>query len=256
MRSGNYTYFVETYGCQMNKAESEALEGQLADAGWSPATDSTKADLIILNTCSVRKTAENRIYGRIGHYKHMRTQRNFKLAVIGCMSERLKDQLFNECQDIDIIVGSFQKHRLVDILEEAVVRLGHPLETAGHVVEGALAVAAASDVAVDHHAQVHARDRARVGDAEVDAGDPQVGVDEILAQVPSGDVGELLMLCAEGLAQLLAEQPAYVGCRQMQGGRDDVRGPLLGELHQVFAQVSRPPGSQPHRACGSAPSPR
>jgi len=119
MRSGNHTYFVETYGCQMNKAESEALEGQLVAAGWSPSTDSTKADLIILNTCSVRKTAENRIYGRIGHYRHLRTQRNFKLAVIGCMSERLKDQLFNECRDIDIIVGSFQKHRLVDILEEA-----------------------------------------------------------------------------------------------------------------------------------------
>lgn len=104
----------------MNKAESEALEGQLVDAGWSPTTDCTKADVIILNTCSVRKTAENRIYGRIGHYRHLRTQRNFKLAVIGCMSERLKDQLFNECRDIDIIVGSFQKHRLVDILEEAV----------------------------------------------------------------------------------------------------------------------------------------
>jgi len=120
MRSGNSTYFVETYGCQMNKAESEALEGQLVGAGWSPTTDSNKADLIILNTCSVRKTAENRIYGRIGHYRHLKTQRNFKLAVIGCMSERLKDQLFNECRDIDIIVGSFQKHRLVDILEEAV----------------------------------------------------------------------------------------------------------------------------------------
>ena len=120
MRSGNHTYFVETYGCQMNKAESEALEAQLVDAGWSPTTDSTKADLIILNTCSVRKTAENRIYGRLGHYRHLKTQRNFKLAVVGCMSERLKDKLFNECRDIDIIVGSFQKHRFVDVLEEVI----------------------------------------------------------------------------------------------------------------------------------------
>ncbi len=119
MNSGNRTYFVETYGCQMNKAESEALERQLIEAGWSPSADAEAADLIIINTCSVRKTAENRIYGRISHYRNLRSRRSFKLAVIGCMSERLKDELFKKCAEIDILIGSFQKHRLVDVLDEA-----------------------------------------------------------------------------------------------------------------------------------------
>jgi tRNA-2-methylthio-N6-dimethylallyladenosine synthase len=114
------SFFIETFGCQMNKAESGALEKQLIDSGWDLAADSADADLVILNTCSVRKTAENRIYGRIGFYKHLKTLKNFKLAVIGCMSERLKDQLFKERSEIDILIGSFQKHRLVDIIDEAI----------------------------------------------------------------------------------------------------------------------------------------
>ena len=60
MGSPEHTFFIETYGCQMNKAESEALRGRMRAAGWKDAQDSSSARLIIINTCSVRKTAEDR----------------------------------------------------------------------------------------------------------------------------------------------------------------------------------------------------
>ena len=61
-------YWLETYGCQMNKAESNHLENELHENGWVEAAAVEEADLVILNTCSVRTTAENRIWGRIGFF--------------------------------------------------------------------------------------------------------------------------------------------------------------------------------------------
>ena len=65
-------YWLETYGCQMNTAESNALEAALQAAGMQPALRAEDADCAILNTCSVRKTAENRIWGRIGFFQHLK----------------------------------------------------------------------------------------------------------------------------------------------------------------------------------------
>jgi tRNA-2-methylthio-N6-dimethylallyladenosine synthase len=110
-------YWLETYGCQMNKAESEALEIELAEAGWEAGADSADADLVILNTCSVRRTAEERIEGRLGHFRHEKGRRDFTLAVIGCMSERLKDELASRFPEIDLVVGTFQKRRFLEALE-------------------------------------------------------------------------------------------------------------------------------------------
>ena len=84
------TYWLETYGCQMNKAESAALERDLQANGFSPAAGPQSADVVLLNTCAVRKTAEDRIWGRLGFYRHLKKERPFTLAVLGCMSERLR----------------------------------------------------------------------------------------------------------------------------------------------------------------------
>jgi tRNA-2-methylthio-N6-dimethylallyladenosine synthase len=105
-------YWFETYGCQMNKAESEALKNQLDREGWKEAGAETEADLIVINTCSVRKTAENRVWGRIGYYKHQKIHRAFKLAVVGCMAERFKNEFIRKNDTVDIIIGNFQKHFL------------------------------------------------------------------------------------------------------------------------------------------------
>ena len=67
-------YYIFTYGCQMNEADSERLAFQLEEAGYEATDDFNDADLIILNTCCVRETAESKIYGRIGELKHLKTK--------------------------------------------------------------------------------------------------------------------------------------------------------------------------------------
>lgn len=106
-------YWLENYGCQMNKAEASALEIELQNEGWEKAESEFDADLAIINTCTVRKTAENRIWGRIGHYKHLKKEKNIKLAVIGCMAENWKEQLKKDAPAVDIVAGTTGQKLLV-----------------------------------------------------------------------------------------------------------------------------------------------
>ena len=116
-------YWLETYGCQMNKAESGALELGLRERGWEPAGDLDEAELVILNTCSVRATAEERIWGRLGYFKAQKARaarrgRRLRVVLLGCMGERLKEQLFAQAPHVDVLAGTFQKHLLLEALEE------------------------------------------------------------------------------------------------------------------------------------------
>lgn len=117
------TFFFETYGCQMNKAESSAIEQLLLARGWSAADSAQTADLIIINTCSVRATAESRVNGRLGWYTALRKERcegkPFVLAVTGCMAERLKEKIRERFPAVDYVVGNFEKERFADIAAAA-----------------------------------------------------------------------------------------------------------------------------------------
>ncbi|GAB4370123.1 MAG: tRNA (N6-isopentenyl adenosine(37)-C2)-methylthiotransferase MiaB [Spirochaetales bacterium] len=110
-------YWIETYGCQMNKAESNALVQQMAKDGWILAPSPKEAELIILNTCSVRGTAETRIRGRIGYYKSLKRIHPHTLVVMGCMAERLKEKLKEEEPAVDLVVGTFQKGAFLSLLK-------------------------------------------------------------------------------------------------------------------------------------------
>ena len=135
------TYFFETYGCQMNIAESAAIEQQLIARGWTKSSSAEIADLAIINTCSVRATAENRIFGRLGWYTGLKALRSgkpgakdksldaaaeyvkdgpkpLKLAVMGCMAERLLKSLQREWPCVDYVVGTFAKQHFGDIIDE------------------------------------------------------------------------------------------------------------------------------------------
>jgi tRNA-2-methylthio-N6-dimethylallyladenosine synthase len=102
-------FFLETYGCQMNAAESFSVERELLNLGWQQADDETEADLVILNTCAVRHSAEQRIHGRIGYYQHLKQSRPLSLVVMGCMTERLKSSLRESFPAVDMLVGTFGK---------------------------------------------------------------------------------------------------------------------------------------------------
>lgn len=109
-------YWIETYGCQMNSAESYALEQALIESGMTQAQSPEEADCAILNTCSVRKSAENRIWGRIGFYQHLKESRPITLVVTGCMAERLADDFLQEAPAVDHVVGTNDKQRIAALL--------------------------------------------------------------------------------------------------------------------------------------------
>ena len=109
-------YWLETYGCQMNIAESNALELHLKGAGLIPAESAEEAAFAILNTCTVRRSADNRIWGRLGYFGALKKRQPLTLIVTGCMAERLKDDLKNDAPYVDFVIGTNDKQRIVDIL--------------------------------------------------------------------------------------------------------------------------------------------
>ena len=113
------TYFFETYGCQMNQAESASIERILMERGWSEAPSAEEADLVLINTCSVRKTAENRVAGRLAYFAALKKKRDFFLVLAGCMAERLRDEAMETYPAIDAVVGMFERHTFTDVFRAA-----------------------------------------------------------------------------------------------------------------------------------------
>lgn len=110
------TYLIETYGCQMNIAESNAIELLLMGRGMEGTTDPEKADTVIINTCSVRKTAENRIWGRLGFYSAVKKKRKIVLIVTGCMASRMREELKKECPFVDYVISNDDKAEIPNLL--------------------------------------------------------------------------------------------------------------------------------------------
>ena len=97
---------IETYGCQMNVADSEVVATMMEMAGYSLTEDDEMASAVLLNTCSIRDNAEQKIYGRISYWNALRRKlgRQIIIGVIGCMAERLKEHLIND-YGVDIVAG-------------------------------------------------------------------------------------------------------------------------------------------------------
>ncbi|MDH3890803.1 MAG: tRNA (N6-isopentenyl adenosine(37)-C2)-methylthiotransferase MiaB [candidate division Zixibacteria bacterium] len=101
------TFHITTFGCQMNLADSSTLVSILSDSGYQRVDDESKADLIILNTCSVRDKAEQRVIGRLGELqRHKLARPEMKLAVVGCMAQRLGEDLVELAPHVDIVLGT------------------------------------------------------------------------------------------------------------------------------------------------------
>ena len=136
------TYFFETYGCEMNLAESASVEQIFLRRGWTKADDVQKADMVVINTCSVRASAEDRIFGRLGFFtglKKLRAcepgakSRNMEVAasyvqqngpkpltlvVMGCMAERLLKTLQKDWPAVDYVVGTYAKTKFSEIIAD------------------------------------------------------------------------------------------------------------------------------------------
>ncbi|WGV62927.1 tRNA (N6-isopentenyl adenosine(37)-C2)-methylthiotransferase MiaB, partial [Treponema pallidum] len=112
------TYFFETYGCQMNVAESASVEQLLLARGWTKAVDAQTCDVLIINTCSVRITAETRVFGRLGLFSSLKKKRAFFIILMGCMAQRLHDKIQQQFPRIDYVVGTFAHARFESIFQE------------------------------------------------------------------------------------------------------------------------------------------
>jgi tRNA-2-methylthio-N6-dimethylallyladenosine synthase len=112
--------YIETYGCQMNFADTEIVLGILKNKGYSVAKTAEEADLILLNTCSIRDNAEQRIYGRLGNLKNLKIKKpDLLLGILGCMAERLKKDLIEEKKIVDLVVGPDEYRRLPEYIDIA-----------------------------------------------------------------------------------------------------------------------------------------
>lgn len=99
-------YYIETYGCAMNFNDSEIVASILNDSGFANTTDHTIADLIFINTCSIRENAEQRVRTRLGDFNELKKLRpDLLIGVLGCMAERLKTKFLEEEKLVDIVVG-------------------------------------------------------------------------------------------------------------------------------------------------------
>src|SRR5438094_6432926 len=113
--------FLETYGCQMNVADSELMAGVLERAGMILTERAEDADAIVLNTCAIREHAEQRVLGRLGEFARLKRQRpGLVVGVAGCMAQHLRARLLDgRARVLDLVVGPDGYRRLPELLRRA-----------------------------------------------------------------------------------------------------------------------------------------
>ena len=116
MKRGMKKVYIETYGCQMNVADTEVVFSILSKEGYERCEDINAADVIMANTCSIRDNAEQRILGRIEQFNLQRKARPGTLVgILGCMAERLKEALLDSGK-VDIVAGPDSYRKLPELL--------------------------------------------------------------------------------------------------------------------------------------------
>jgi tRNA-2-methylthio-N6-dimethylallyladenosine synthase len=110
--------YIETYGCQMNVADSELMFGVLGRAGYERTDEPSDADVLLVNTCAVRDNAEQRVIGRVGELQRFKRAGGV-LGVVGCMAQRLGPRLLEQCARVDLVAGPDAYRSLPDLLLSA-----------------------------------------------------------------------------------------------------------------------------------------
>jgi len=109
--------YIETFGCQMNEADSQSIADRAAAAGYAIVADAGEASVVVLNTCTVRDNAERRAYGRMAHFKALKlADPGMKLVVCGCLAEQDRDRMKKTAPHVDAIFGTSELTRLSDTL--------------------------------------------------------------------------------------------------------------------------------------------
>ncbi|NND02890.1 MAG: tRNA (N6-isopentenyl adenosine(37)-C2)-methylthiotransferase MiaB, partial [Acidimicrobiia bacterium] len=114
------SYFVRTYGCQMNVHDSERISGLLESDGMVPAATAESADVVILNTCTIRENADMALYGYLGSLKAVKDERpGMQILVGGCMAQSDRGAILDRAGWVDVVFGTHNTHRVLDLLDHS-----------------------------------------------------------------------------------------------------------------------------------------
>jgi tRNA-2-methylthio-N6-dimethylallyladenosine synthase len=111
------TFYIETWGCQMNELDSQRLSGHLKLRGYRRVEKEAQADLILLNTCSVRDKAEQKVFSHLGRLREMKRERELKIGVCGCVAQQEGEQILERAPWVDFVMGPGNVGYLDDVLE-------------------------------------------------------------------------------------------------------------------------------------------
>ena len=115
----NKKVYIESYGCQMNFSDSEIVSSILLNEGFDHTKNAENADLILINTCSIREKAEDNIRNRLSYFNSLKKKNNdIKIGVLGCMAERLKEKLLHEEKVVDIVAGPDSYRNLPELIKK------------------------------------------------------------------------------------------------------------------------------------------
>jgi tRNA-2-methylthio-N6-dimethylallyladenosine synthase len=113
-------FLIETWGCQMNVHDSEKMAGILGPLGYEPTTDPARADLILLNTCSVREKAAEKVFSRLGHLRRLKASNpDLLIGVCGCVAQQEGEAIFRRAPYVDVVMGPRNLTQIGSLLEQA-----------------------------------------------------------------------------------------------------------------------------------------
>ena len=113
------TYYIETFGCQMNVHDSERLGGLLEQAGYEPIAAMDDADLVVVNTCSVRERAEEKLFARLDRFRHTDREARPVIAVTGCVAQQEGEKIRERAPMVDVVIGTQALAKLPEAVETA-----------------------------------------------------------------------------------------------------------------------------------------
>lgn len=136
------TYFIKTYGCQMNEHDTENIKAILEEMHFEEIEEMEKADLILLNTCAIRENAHNKVFGYLGRIKHLKQERpEILVGLCGCMAQEevVVEELLKKYKWMDLVFGTHNIYHLPNILEQAISKKKLEVEVfsmEGNIIEG------------------------------------------------------------------------------------------------------------------------
>src|SRR5436853_3444059 len=111
------SYYIHTFGCQMNESDSQRMGEALTRAGWKPTPAADAADLVLVNTCSIREKAEDKLYSALGRYRLLKAQRGTKIGVAGCVASSQAERLLARAPFVDFVLGPDHLEKVPELAE-------------------------------------------------------------------------------------------------------------------------------------------